>query len=169
MSLNLIQTFHSENIPAAISTFLPNSEVPVLNERYMDGGQCRIFKVDFLNGESWSVRIPIHLQSDSQGAIINALRREQEVLQEIGGKYFPWAPKHHGSSLTFENVVGYPFIVLSWIEGSPLLWTANYPLRPIRNKILGQVAKIQMSLIEHTKENSIFSSLPSSPNTNGLL
>jgi hypothetical protein len=159
-----MQTFHPENIPASISAFRPDGEVPVLNERYMDGGECRIFKVDFSDGESWSVRIPIHVQSDSQDAIISVLRGEQDVLQEIGAADFPWAPKHHGSSFTFENLVGYPFIVLSWIEGSPLLWTANYPPRPVRNKILGQVAEIQMSLIECTKENSIFSHLPSSAN-----
>ncbi|MCJ1251339.1 hypothetical protein MMC30_008571 [Trapelia coarctata] len=153
MPPNLMQTFHPENIPATISAFRPDSEVPVLNEQYMDGGECRIFKADFSDGESWSVRIPIHVQSDSQDAIISVLRGEQDVLQEIGGTDFPWAPKHHGSSFTFENLVGYPFIVLSWIEGSPLLWTANYPPRPVRNKILGQVAEIQMSLIECTKEN----------------
>jgi hypothetical protein len=161
MPPNLMQTFHPENIPATISAFRPDGEVPVLNEQYMDGGECRIFKADFSDGESWSVRIPIHVQSDSQDAIIGVLRGEQNVLQEIGGTDFPWAPKHHGSSFTFDNLVGYPFIVLSWIEGSPLLWTANYPPRPVRNKILGQVAKIQMSLIECTKENSTFSYPPS--------
>lgn len=162
MSPSLMQTFHPENIPATISAFRPGGEVPVLNEQYMDGGECRIFKVDFSDGESWAVRIPIHIQSDSQDAIISVLRGEQDVLQEIGGTDFPWAPKHRGSSFTFENLVGYPFIVLSWIEGSPLLWTDNHPPRPIRNKILSQVAEIQMSLIECTKENSMFSHPPSS-------
>jgi len=154
MSPYLMQTFHPENIPATISDFRSDGEVPVLNKQYMDGGECRIFKADFPDGESWSVRIPIHVRSDSQDAIISILQGEQDLLQEIGATDFPWAPKHHGSSFTFENLVGYPFIVLSWIEGSPLFWTANYPLRPIRNKILGQVAKIQMSLIECTKEIS---------------
>jgi hypothetical protein len=114
-----MQIFHPENIPATISAFRPDGEVPVLNERYIDGGECHIFKVDFSDGESWSVRIPIHVQSDSQDAIISVLRGEQDVLQEIGATDFPWAPKHHGSSFTFENLVGYPFIVLLWIEGSP--------------------------------------------------
>jgi hypothetical protein len=117
---NLMQTFHPEHIRATISAFRPDREVPVLNhEQYIDGGECRIFKADFSDGESWSVRIPIHVQSDSQDAIISVLRGEQDVLQEIGGMDFPCAPKHHGSSFTFENLVGYPFIVLSWIEGSP--------------------------------------------------
>ena len=65
MPPNLMQTFHSENLPATISAFRPDGEVPVLNEQYIDSGECRIFKAGFSNGESWSVRIPIHVQSDS--------------------------------------------------------------------------------------------------------
>jgi hypothetical protein len=72
--LSPMLTFHSENITAAISTFRPDGEVPVLNEQHWDGGQCRIFKVDFANGESWSVRIPIHVHSDSQDSIIGVLQ-----------------------------------------------------------------------------------------------
>jgi hypothetical protein len=147
-------TFHSENITAAISTFRPDGEVPVLNKQHWDGGQCRIFKVDFANGDSWSVRIPIHVQSDSQDSIIGVLQGEQDVLQELGKTDFPWAPKHYGSSLTFENLVRFPFMALSWIEGSPLLWTPTDPPRPVRNKVLAQVAEIQMTLIECTKEDS---------------
>lgn len=164
---NLMQSFHPENIPLAISSFRPGGEVPVLNDEYMGGGECRIFKVHFLDGETWSVRIPIHAQSDSQDAIIGILRGELDVLQEIqeiGASGFPWAPRLHGFSSTFKNSVGCPFIVLSWIEGSPLLWTADYPPRLVRNKILRQVAEIQMSLIECTKENSIFSQLHSNAN-----
>jgi hypothetical protein len=80
MPLNLMRTFYPENLPATISAFRPDSEVLVLNKQYIDSGKCRIFKVDFSNGESWSVRILIHVQSDSQDAIISVLRGEQDVL-----------------------------------------------------------------------------------------
>jgi hypothetical protein len=150
-----MQTFHSENITAAVSTFRPDGEIPMLNEQHWDGGQYRIFKVDFANGESWSIRIPIHVQSDSQDTIIGVLRGEQSVLQELGRTDFPWAPKHHGSSLTFENSAGFPFMALSWIYGSPLLWTLTDPPRPIRNKVLAQVAEIQLTLIKCTTEDSV--------------
>jgi len=52
MLLNLMQTFYLENIPATISAFRPDGEVLVLNKRYIDSGECRIFKVDFSDGES---------------------------------------------------------------------------------------------------------------------
>jgi len=161
MSLSLMQNFHPENIPTAISTFRPDGEVPVLNKQHWDGGQCRIFKVDFSNGESWSVRIPIHIQCNSQDTVISLLQGEQRLLQELGSRDFPWVPKHHGSSLTFENLVGFPFMALSWIEGSPLSWTTTDPPRPVRDKVLRQVAEIQLTLIECTKEDSVSRYSPS--------
>ncbi|KAF2869187.1 hypothetical protein BDV95DRAFT_641971 [Massariosphaeria phaeospora] len=126
-----MQTLHPENIPAAVSAFRPAGEVPVLNPRYLDGGQCRIFR----------------------DAIISILQGEYDVLQEIGRTNFPWAPKCHGASLTFKNLVGFPFIVLSWIEGLLLFWTTTYPSKPVRDKVLCQIAKIHMTLIECTTEN----------------
>jgi hypothetical protein len=159
MPLSLMQTFRPEKIAVAISTFRPDSEVPVLNEKYWDGGQCRIFKVDFLDSESWAVRVPIHVQSDSQETIISILQGEHSILQGLGETDFPWAPKLHGCSFTFENLVGFPFVVLSWIEGSPLSWTMADPPRPTRNKVVRQIAVIQMTLIECTKEDSGFSPL----------
>jgi len=62
---NLMQIFRPENIPATISAFRPDGEVLVLNKRYIDSSEYRIFKVDFSDGESWSVRILIYVQSDS--------------------------------------------------------------------------------------------------------
>jgi hypothetical protein len=142
---------HPENIPTAVSSFRTDGQVPVLNAQHRDGGQCRIFKVDFPCGESWSIRIPIHAQSDSRDTIIHMLQREEYVFQELGHRNFPWAPKQHGSSLTFDNRVGYPFIALSWVAGSPLLWTRTDPPRRERDKVLRQIAEIQVTLIECTK------------------
>lgn len=157
MPSNLLQAFHPESIPVAISDFRTDSEIPILDSQHFDGGQCRIFRVFFSDGECWSVRIPIHGQSTSQDAIINILQAEQNVLQMVWSKGFTWAPKHHGSSFTFANPVGFPFMVLSWIDGSPLHWTPSNPTRPIRDKILVQLAEIQISLIECTQEKRGFS------------
>ncbi|KAF1913309.1 hypothetical protein BDU57DRAFT_351133 [Ampelomyces quisqualis] len=148
-----MHTFRSENLTAAISTFKSDGEIPTLNEQHWDGGQCRIFKVDFSNRESWSIRIPIHVHSECQDTIIDILQDEQCILHELSRIGFPWAPKYHGSSLTFDNVVGFPFMALSWIEGSPLVWTPTHPPRPVRDKVLGQVAEIQLALIERTQES----------------
>jgi hypothetical protein len=156
LHLSLMHHFCPENITTAVSIFRPDGEVPVLNKQHWDGGQCRIFKVDFLNGESWSIRFPVHIQSDSQDTIINLLQGEQSVLQELNKRKFPWSPEHYGSSLTFENCVGFPFMALSWIDGSPLPWTMTHPPRPVRDEVLRQIAEIQMALINCTKEDRTY-------------
>ncbi|POR33507.1 Uncharacterized protein TPAR_06285 [Tolypocladium paradoxum] len=38
------------------------------------------------------------------------------------------------------------------IPGTPLTWSKDFPTRPLRDKILRQVALIQEDLIEYTKE-----------------
>lgn len=167
MATNMMESFRSdfrpENIPATISAaFRGDGEIPKLKVPYMEGGQCRIYKVEF-SDESWCVRIP-HVQSDPDGAInrshgrniVSLVTHERDVIQEVGKWKFPWASKLLGFSLTFENDIGRPFILLSWIEGSPLRWTEQDPPRPVRNKILSQVARIHVSLIEHTQEISMF-------------
>jgi aminoglycoside phosphotransferase (APT) family kinase protein len=99
------------------------------------------------------LRVPIHMQSDSHQAITRVVEDEHNVLQELNKANFAWAPKLHGSSFTFENLIGFPFMALSWIEGSTLLWTMTDPPRPVRDKVLRQIAEIQMALIECTKED----------------
>lgn len=156
MQQNLGQNFRPECIPTMISGFHPNGEVPVLDKTHFDGGQCRIYRVNFRDGTSWAVRIPIHVKSNHQDKIIAFFQGERDVLQEVNRIAFPWAPTLHGSSLSFNNLVGFPIIALSWVEGSPLSWSATFPCRPIRNKVLVQVAEIQRCLIERTIENSPF-------------
>ena len=150
------RVFHPQNIPHAIAALHVrlDTRVPVLNEKYFDGGQCRIYKVDFPDGESWAVRIPLHVQNAPRETIIDLLQGEMKILQELEVKGFRWAPRLQVSSLTFENSIGYPFIALSWVSGETLSWSLEHPARPIRDKILCQAASIIMSLIECTHEQS---------------
>lgn len=167
MSSTLLKNFRPENIPAALSAFRSDDVLATLNEQFFEGGQCLVFKVDFPHGPSWAIRIPIHARDSSQDAILCCLRMEHEVLQEVRKAGFSWAPKCHGSSFTFENLVGFPFLALEWIEGRPLCWTPTEPLRPLRDKVLAQVAEIQMSLIECTKaESGYIKILPSRHDVN---
>lgn len=153
------QAFHPENIPTAIAQCRPDGEVPVL-ERHFDGGQCRVYKVVFSNKESWAVRIPLHVQSSSKEAMIDVMKGELDTVLELNRKSFPWVAKYHGSSFTFENPVGYPFLAFSWLEGIPLPWSEPELPRPSRNKVLWQLAELQVTLIECTKEKSVSSLFP---------
>lgn len=148
--------FRPENLPSAVSQFRSDRQIPNVSETHFDGGQCRIYKVNFDDGESWAIRIPIHMKG-SQEQITTCFRIEQQILEEINKKGFAWAPKLHGWNDTFENEIGYPFTALSWIPGSSLAWTTTSPSRHFRNKVLAQVAEIQTSLINQTIEDRMFS------------
>lgn len=148
------QSFYEERIPIAISQLRPGHQVPTLNGHF-DGGQCRVFKVDFADGESWAVRVPLFLRHASREFIIYLVEREADVLEELERKGFRWVAKLRGHSPTFDNAVGYPFIAFSWTPGRQLSWLDDFPPRPIRDKVLSQVAVIHASLIECTKESSM--------------
>lgn len=148
-------TLREENIPFAISQIRFDHQVPTLSSHH-DGGQCRVFRVNFVDGKSWAVRVPLFVRNLSRETIIDLVQCEADILRDLENKGFHWAPKLQGCSLTFDNAVGYPFIALTWIPGSPLSWSEGFPTRSFRDKILNQVAIIHVSLIECTKENSMF-------------
>ncbi len=145
-------SFSPQNIPLALAAFAPDAQVPLLNEKYFDGGQCRIYKVDFNDQESWAVRIPLHVQNASHELIIGILQSEILVLQHLEEKGFRWAPRLQASSLTFENSVRYPFLALSWVAGESLSWSLEQPARPTRDKILVQMAGVVKELLECTSQ-----------------
>lgn len=144
------QHFDAEKLPVAVSQLRTDKQVPAISQHF-DGGQCRVFKVDFVDGESWAVRVPLFVCHASQDFIIYLMESEARVLEELEIKGFRWAAKLRGRSLTFNNAVGCPFIALTWIAGSPLSWSDDFPTRPLRDKVLSQIAVIHASLIECTK------------------
>ncbi|KAL2812410.1 kinase-like domain-containing protein [Aspergillus granulosus] len=145
------QSFYENNIPIAISHLRNDRQIPTLHQ-YFDGGQCRVFKVTFTDGESWAIRVPLFVRHASQNIVIQLLESEAQVLQELELKGFSWAPRLRGCSLTFNNAVRYPFLALTWIPGSQLSWSDGFPTQPLRNKTLDQIAMMHTSLIECSKE-----------------
>ncbi|KAI0187153.1 hypothetical protein F4808DRAFT_94595 [Astrocystis sublimbata] len=133
---------------AAISHVGLGGEAPVLDEEFR-GGQCRIFKVSFQDQEDLAIRVPV----SNQPGIIPVVKAEVEILQLLEVKGFRWAPRCRGYSLSFDNPIKHPFIVLTWVKGSRLSWSEQYPQQPHRDSLLGQIASIQMSLIEYTLES----------------
>ncbi|CEL04894.1 hypothetical protein ASPCAL06018 [Aspergillus calidoustus] len=130
------QSFYENTIPIAISQLRNDRQTPTLC-RYFDGGQCRVFRVTFPDGESWDVRVALFVRHASRKL-------------ELEG--FSWAARLQGCSLTFDNAIRYPFIALTWIPGRQLSWPDDFPTRPLRDKILEQVATMHVSLIECSKE-----------------
>jgi hypothetical protein len=151
-------SFCLEKLPLAISQLRSDNQIPTLDNVFYDGGQCRIFQASFSSDETWSIRVPLHEQVP-QRAVIDFLRDEILILEKLKQNGFGWAPTLRGFSLSFENLVNYPFIALSWIPGKHLRWGTDFPTRPIRDKILAQLARMIVSLAECTNEYSKLNSL----------
>lgn len=101
----------------------------------------------FTDGESWAVRVPLFIRHASQDTVIQLLESEARIFEELELTGFSWAARLRGCSFTFENAIGSPFIALAWIPGSRLSWSGEFPTRPLRNKILDQVAMLHTSLL----------------------
>lgn len=108
------QSFYESNIPIAKSHLRNDGQIPTMHQ-YFDGGQCRVFRVTFMDGESRAIRVPLFVRHDSQDIVIQLLESEARILQEFELKGFSWAARLRGCSLTFDNAIKYPFIALTWI------------------------------------------------------
>ncbi|KAJ0423275.1 kinase-like domain-containing protein [Aspergillus carlsbadensis] len=145
------RSFYETTVPLAVSQLRTDRQIPTLCQHF-DGGQCRVFKVTFADGESWAVRVPLFVRHATQDTIIQLPESEARLLEELELKGLSWAARLRGCSLTFDNAIGYPFLALTWIPGGPLAWSTDFPTRALRNKILDQVAMMHIALIERSKE-----------------
>ena len=103
------------------------------------------------------MRVPVYMDHDD--AKINALCTELHTLQTLQEKGFPWAPRCRGSSLSFNNAVRHPFMLLTWVNGVTLPWDETVPARAVRDKVLTQMAAIQLALIEYTYKDGTYLSI----------
>ncbi|OPB44569.1 hypothetical protein A0O28_0028880 [Trichoderma guizhouense] len=123
------QNLEPTNILAAVAELGVGGNGAFLDGEF-NGGECRIFKLSFKDQASIAVRVP-H-QVDDQDDIIAAVQIEVHILQKLEEKGFHWSPRCRGFNLTFDNPIKYPFIVLTWVDGSPLTWDDNFPPQPLR-------------------------------------
>lgn len=154
-------SFHPENLPTTICKFRDNHEVPKFRSNTLaaplSGGHCQIFKLGFSDNIKWAVRIPVYLTCCSMEAIVTLLKNEVDILLRLEESGFPWSPKVVGHDLTFDNTIGFPYIVLTWISGCPLRWNNSTPWkRSDRDKVVDQIANITVSLISCTSVNRGF-------------
>jgi Ser/Thr protein kinase RdoA (MazF antagonist) len=146
------QAFKANKIFDALSQLDISGGPPCLDSEFR-GGQCHIFKVSFQDAASFAVRVPLYMgNAGGLDAKTEALQTEMQNLQVLETKGFPWSPRCRGHSLTFDNAVQHPFLVLTWVDGKQLSWDDDSPPREVRDKVLGQMASIQLALIECTLE-----------------
>ncbi|OAA35198.1 hypothetical protein NOR_08121 [Metarhizium rileyi] len=146
------QKFKIKDVVAAVTELRIGRNAPFFAGEFI-GGECRIFKLGYEDEASVAVRVRHPTDDSSRDDTIAIVKAEIRLVQTLEAKGFRWAPTYRGASLTFENPIEHPFIVLSWIEGSALSWDENLPSQPLRDALLQQVASIQLSLITDTMEN----------------
>ncbi|KAH8690196.1 kinase-like domain-containing protein [Talaromyces proteolyticus] len=148
--------FRPENIPLVARRFWTSDELPSFCSNTLacplSGGHCQVYKLGFSDQTTWAVRIPIHARNAPKEVVTSELQCKIEVLELLDASGFKWAPKLIGHDLSYDNEVGFPLIVYSWVSGDPLKWNDAAPLhRCDRDKVLRQVIQIILQLIQCTK------------------
>ncbi|KAG8418877.1 hypothetical protein J3459_011933, partial [Metarhizium acridum] len=151
MGSHVGQILDPEAICAALSDLQLGGSDPFVAGEFQ-GGESRIFKINFKDHPSLSLRVR-HPNQGNQEIIICHVEMETRIFRTLEAKGFSWSPRYRGASLTFDNPIRYPFLVLDWAEGFPLKWDDSSPSKPIRDAILSQIADIQLSLITCTLEH----------------
>ncbi|TFB06017.1 hypothetical protein CCMA1212_001423 [Trichoderma ghanense] len=146
-----VATYELSNIAAAVSELNLGGNEPFLDGEF-SGGECRIFKLSFADHASVAVRVRHASHDISHDNHIAMVQDEVQIPQKLEERGFPWAPKCLGASLTFDNPIKSPFSVSAWIDGIPLRWDEDFPAQSLRDKVLGRVASIQLSLMTCTLE-----------------
>ncbi|KAM3562501.1 hypothetical protein MY1884_001800 [Beauveria asiatica] len=151
MNQQAAQSLEPTAICAALSDLHLGGSDPFVDGEFQ-GAECRIFKISFKDRPSLSVRV-YHRLHLSQQEVIASVDMDTRMLRTLEEKGFPWSPRYRAASLTFDNPINYPFVVLDWVEGVPLQWDHDSPAQPIRDAFLAQLAAIQLSLVTCTLEN----------------
>lgn len=126
--------------------------VPGTAEHPLAGGQCTTYGVQFPDGSTSAVRVPLHLQDQSPEFITYLTEQEVSILKRLEECGFVWSPRVLAYDSGFDNLLNYPYMVVSWIEGKPLRWSYSVPAsNGIRQKVLRQMATILFELVSCTE------------------
>ncbi|KAK7422652.1 hypothetical protein QQX98_001440 [Neonectria punicea] len=118
-------------------------------------GQSWIYAVQFPDATAWAFRMFAPTTGGFTPASISSIvREEMRVLGVLQNAGFRWSPKLIGGDHSFENTIGRPYLVVSWIPGTALDWSPSIPAdHQVRRKVLRQLLDIQLELVNLTKES----------------
>ncbi|KAF5609616.1 kinase-like domain protein [Fusarium subglutinans] len=118
----------------------------------LSGKQCWVYAIGFPDQTTWAIRVPVHIKNLPPDIISNTVEEEASVLKRLERCDFSWSPRLIGYCSGFDNPIAYPYIVSTWIHGSPLQWTDDIPCsRESRDSLLRQMGEILMQLAERTQ------------------
>lgn len=152
--------FGSSDILAIASTLRGDGDPASLcfgtDEKPILVWQSLVYAVGFRDSKDvWAVRVPTYSKSDVKADLISELvSYEMVTLTRLSDIQFRWSPRLIGGDASFDNSIQHPYLVLTWIPGTPLEWTPAIPAQQEqRHKVLRQLVDIQLELVGCTKES----------------
>jgi hypothetical protein len=120
-------------------------------EQPLSGKQSYIFVLAFPDTTKWAIRVPVHGNHLSPDVLTSMVDTEVNIVKTLQDAGFTWSPNLITADSEFNNILHFPYIILSWIPGKPLQWSDTVPAqRKHRNKIISQVMDMIVSLANAT-------------------
>lgn len=143
----------SESVLCIITSLRPDGKVGSfrfdIDSTPLSGKQCRVYAVGFSDESMWVIRVPIHIRHLPPEMISNTVEEEASILKSLERCDFTWSPRLVGYCSGVDNPIAFPYIVSTWIRGTPLQWTENIPqCRENRDKAVAQIGRILTQLVE---------------------
>jgi hypothetical protein len=134
----------------------------IIDKVKYSGQEHAILRLLFENNQRWAVRLPINpngnFSNDSELPL--TLMRATVSLQHCLHKHGVMVPRVHWSCLQWnDNPVGYPAVIMDWIEGQALDWKIIRHHSEAKAKILAQLADYIFSLLTLTESHEVLQEL----------
>jgi aminoglycoside phosphotransferase (APT) family kinase protein len=141
-----------------LASSLNNGVNCTIEQRKYDGQEHAVLRLLFDNKEQWALRMPINPYGkfpEHDLELPLEIMRSTTMLQQCIFKHGMKVPRVHWSCLQWrENPVGYPVVLMDWIEGQPLDWEALRHHPEATAKVLAHLAQhvFDLSMLTESRE-----------------
>ncbi|OAA53293.1 sorting nexin-3 [Cordyceps fumosorosea ARSEF 2679] len=141
------------NVKVALESL--NLEGSYVFESEMHGPRYILYRFRRDDGSHIALRMmqPYRVVASAE-YVRTAVRREVSILKKLESIQFQWAPRCIAFDLSFNNPIGRPFLVVTWMAGQTLIWTRDHPGPDLRARVLNQLSQIQLELIHTSLQRS---------------
>ncbi|KAJ5127350.1 hypothetical protein N7448_008129 [Penicillium atrosanguineum] len=128
----------------------------------LKSGFYAVYVFQYPDGFKCAVQLPTFMPSSTEEereAITTTVEGEISTLAYLKERGFPWSPRPITYSIHFDNLVKFPYMILSWFDGKPMAWNDQIPASlHVREDVSKQLAHIMVDLALATEEHrtSIF-------------